>query len=326
MLASLSTSVGAEGKSLTMRRYIGKFNSVDLPKRPSNGWDGAVLRLKKPRPRSIPDVLTGSDSAKVTRRGIPQIGKGDELWICSDKIGPGICAVAQVGGVAASSGVVEIRLGRTISIKNPIKLTDFERLQSGSKVFGQLQRSRGPDLYLMKENEFEEFERVILTRKGIGSLPERLDQGEIIEPYEAKSKAGYAESSKAIEADPSIAQESYRMARLINERVNRGGEVGVKINPLRSAPSLSELHALLVRKWSEQAGRCALCGGVLTVGAKNTMLQPSADRIDSANGAYENANVAITHLACNLAKNKYSLTEFEGWLLVIKDADLGTVV
>jgi hypothetical protein len=52
------------------------------------------------------------------------------------------------------------------------------------------------------------------------------------------------------------------------------------------------------------------------------MLQPSADRIDSCNGAYDDGNVQITHLACNLAKNKYGVNDFEDWLMVIRGVDL----
>jgi hypothetical protein len=124
------------------------------------------------------------------------------------------------------------------------------------------------------------------------------------------------------EVEPSVKQEAFRMAMLIIERVKRGGETGVKVNPLRSAPNLSDLNALLVRKWSEQDGRCALCGGALIAGGANKMLQPSADRTDSANGAYDDANVAITHLACNLAKNKYGLDDFEDWLSILRGVDL----
>lgn len=129
-------------------------------------------------------------------------------------------------------------------------------------------------------------------------------------------------SSVSKEIDPSVKQDAFRMAMLIIDRVKRGGEIGVKTNPQRSAPNLSELNALLIRKWSEQAGQCALCGGALVVGGENKMLQPSADRIDSANGAYDDANVGITHLACNLAKNKYGLDDFEDWLSVLKGVDL----
>lgn len=129
-------------------------------------------------------------------------------------------------------------------------------------------------------------------------------------------------SSVSTEVESSVKQEAYRMAMSIIERVERGGEIGVKINPVRSAPNLSELNALLIRKWVEQAEQCALCGGALVVGGGNKMLQPSADRIDSANGAYDDTNVAITHLACNPAKNEYGMDDFEDWLSVLRGANL----
>ncbi len=67
--------------------------------------------------------------------------------------------------------------------------------------------------------------------------------------------------------------------------------------------------------------------GAMVLDRKLGMLQPSADRIDSGNGAYIDENVWITHLACNLAKNKYGLDEFEEWVDLIRSsvADLEDV-
>ena len=64
-----------------------------------------------------------------------------------------------------------------------------------------------------------------------------------------------------------------------------------------------------------------LCGGNLVAGCSNKMLQPSADRVDSANGAYDDENVWITHLARNLAKNKYTLEDFSDWLSIVRGDD-----
>lgn len=122
--------------------------------------------------------------------------------------------------------------------------------------------------------------------------------------------------------DTGIKEHALRLAQLIRERVAKGGEVGVRINPQRSAPDLIDLVSLIQNKWvNEQHGKCALCGGDLPTKTANKMLQPSVDRIDSANGAYVRDNVQVTHLACNLAKNKYGLEEFAGWLQTIKDVN-----
>ncbi|WP_170285049.1 hypothetical protein, partial [Microvirga aerophila] len=122
--------------------------------------------------------------------------------------------------------------------------------------------------------------------------------------------------------EKAVRQEAFRMAERVTDRVKRGGEVGVKINPLRAAPNLSDLVALFLQKWKEQVGLCALCSSKMVAGGTNKMLQPSADRIDSTNGAYDNGNVWITHLACNLAKNAHGLPDFEDWIAVIRGADL----
>jgi hypothetical protein len=47
---------------------------------------------------------------------------------------------------------------------------------------------------------------------------------------------------------------------------------------------------------------------------KNRLLQPSPDRIDSQNGDYGPGNFQLVHLACNLAKNQFSVAEFREWL------------
>ena len=52
------------------------------------------------------------------------------------------------------------------------------------------------------------------------------------------------------------------------------------------------------------------------------MLQASPDRIDSENGAYDDENVQITHLACNLAKNQYGDDQFFEWLDTVRGESL----
>jgi hypothetical protein len=129
-------------------------------------------------------------------------------------------------------------------------------------------------------------------------------------------------ASVSSDVDKSVKQEAFRMASLIQDRVERGGEASVRINPLRTAPNISELVALIIRKWQECDGKCSLCGGQLIAGTTNSMLQVSADRIDSLNGAYDDFNVHLTHLACNLAKNKFGLEEFEDWIAVLRGVTL----
>jgi hypothetical protein len=45
------------------------------------------------------------------------------------------------------------------------------------------------------------------------------------------------------EIEKTIKQEALRMASLIRDRVKRGGDLSVKINPLRTAPNVSDLVA-----------------------------------------------------------------------------------
>ena len=87
---------------------------------------------------------------------------------------------------------------------------------------------------------------------------------------------------------------AWRMADLIIARVKAGGIVGVRVNPIRTSPVHTNLYAMLVRKWDSQRGLCALCGSALVAKGSNKMLQPSADRINSANGSYADENVHVT--------------------------------
>lgn len=129
-------------------------------------------------------------------------------------------------------------------------------------------------------------------------------------------------ASVAVDLPRDVKQEATRMANLIIERVKSGGEQRVTVNPIRSAPLFTDLYVLLTHIWQQRQGRlCALCGALLLPGTKNRMMQASADRIDSTNGAYDDRNVQVTHLACNWAKNEYGLTEFDEWIGAIRGAD-----
>lgn len=80
----------------------------------------------------------------------------------------------------------------------------------------------------------------------------------------------------------------------------------------------SDLHLLIGKLIQDQKERCALCGGALDLSeAPNRLAQPSADRIDGSIKVYEQKNLQITHLACNLGKNKSSnndaLDFFRSW-------------
>lgn len=115
-----------------------------------------------------------------------------------------------------------------------------------------------------------------------------------------------------------VREELTRMAELITKRVAEGGGRNATVKALRTAPNFSTLYGILFRKWREQEGVCGLCHGKLVAGSENEMTQPSADRIDSSNDAYDDDNVWITHLACNLAKNQYGLEKFEDWLSTVR--------
>ncbi|MGJ8544475.1 MAG: HNH endonuclease [Sulfitobacter sp.] len=192
------------------RHYLAKFNSPSLPGVTPLDWFGETLIIEKPGPRTIPKSLTGPEAGVITRQGVPQIRSGDSLWLCTDNDGPGICAMAEVLSVDARAKQVAVKLGHLDILPTAIALSAFARLQSGSRVFGQLQRSRGPDLYFLNTTDFAEFKQVIVDRYGQASLPESPDWESII----ARNTGGAAKGAETDLAgtlrDPRPGQRKFR--------------------------------------------------------------------------------------------------------------------
>jgi hypothetical protein len=115
-----------------------------------------------------------------------------------------------------------------------------------------------------------------------------------------------------------IRQEIGRMVGGILNRVARGGKEETTVNPIRIARGETELNIMFGKKWDEQKGMCFLCNGLLVSKSTNFLLQCSPDRINSADPSYSEGNTCITHLGCNLAKNKCTVAEFEDWLIVVR--------
>jgi len=135
--------------------------------------------------------------------------------------------------------------------------------------------------------------------------------------FEPPRKAKSFGARAILDLNIEIRREIGRMVGNILGRVNASGTERTSLNPVRTT-SESSLHILLGQKWQEQKGRCFLCQGPLLPGTKNYILQASPDRTDSFDTAYSDANIRITHLGCNLAKNNVSLTDFEDWLAVVR--------
>jgi hypothetical protein len=136
--------------------------------------------------------------------------------------------------------------------------------------------------------------------------------------FERPRKAvGFGITRAFLNLSTEIRREIGRMAAGILGRVAAGGTERTSVNPIRTM-SEPDIHVMLGTKWQEQEGRCFLCHGPLLPGTNNYLLQCSPDRTDSQDVAYSAANTQITHLGCNLAKNKVSLAEFEDWLMVIR--------
>jgi len=118
------------------------------------------------------------------------------------------------------------------------------------------------------------------------------------------------------EMDGAIKREISRITALIMQRINSSDEEISHVLPTRSTSPDIDLAISLAALWRKQNGICPLCFGRIEIEPQNKLLQMSADRIVSKNGAYDETNMHITHLACNLAKNKFTADEFHEWLEV----------
>lgn len=121
-----------------------------------------------------------------------------------------------------------------------------------------------------------------------------------------------------IPEDQLLNQDLTRLVGNIVNSVTRAGTERTGTYPERSSLSFSDLFKLLNELWRRQQGRCGLCDGRIIPGEENPGLRMSADRIDSANKAFNSDNVHLTHVGCNLAKSSASLEEWEEFLEVLR--------
>lgn len=118
--------------------------------------------------------------------------------------------------------------------------------------------------------------------------------------------------------NPLLRQEISRLVERIRGSVIRSEQEKTGYYSERNAPNHSEIFQILNRKWQQQNGRCALCGGSILLGSSNMLLRLSPDRIDSSDKSYSDTNVHLTHRGCNYAKNAASIKEWEEFLQYIR--------
>lgn len=128
---------------------------------------------------------------------------------------------------------------------------------------------------------------------------------------------GFAARRAVLDLSREIRSDIGRMVGRILAHVAESGKERLGTSPIRTTNE-SDLHVMLGERWIDQKGRCFLCNGPLFPETKNYLLQSSSDRLDNSDTAYSRENTRITHLGCNLAKNKVSLQEFEDWVSVVR--------
>jgi len=116
--------------------------------------------------------------------------------------------------------------------------------------------------------------------------------------------------------NPQLNRVSTRIAELVQNRIDASGSLKTTVSPQRNGLPKSDLVLLIAEKLQAKPLLCELCGGILSLEPENKLLQPSPDRIDSKLTSYGPENFQISHLGCNLAKNKFSIVEFQEWLQV----------
>jgi hypothetical protein len=115
-----------------------------------------------------------------------------------------------------------------------------------------------------------------------------------------------------------LRQELSRLVSGIEHDVAVAGSARTGVNPPRFKPNYSDIFMMLMQRWNEQDGMCALCDRPIPLRPENKLLQMSRDRTDSSNKTYDWQNTRLTHLACNLAKGDATLDEWRDYLTLIR--------
>jgi hypothetical protein len=118
--------------------------------------------------------------------------------------------------------------------------------------------------------------------------------------------------------DRVLSQEISRLVNGILHDIEVAGTPRSGVNPLRRGPNYSDLFLMLMQRWNEQDGLCALCDRPIPLKTQNKLLQMSRDRTVSANKAYDWKNTRITHLACNLGKSDASLGDWQEYIALVR--------
>jgi hypothetical protein len=118
--------------------------------------------------------------------------------------------------------------------------------------------------------------------------------------------------------DYALQQNISHIVELIKQALARSGTEKTGVYPERSMPNDCDLRQMLMQRWREQDGVCALCDKAIPLEPPNKLLQMSPDRTDSANKAYDWQNTRLTHRACNLGKSDATIEEWHDYLAMVR--------
>jgi hypothetical protein len=127
----------------------------------------------------------------------------------------------------------------------------------------------------------------------------------------------------AMHHNAALRAELTRLVNLIKHDVAVAGTPRTGLNPVRYMDA--EIYLVLIERWREQRGLCALRDRPIPLKPENKLLQMSRDRTVSANKTYDWENTRLTHLACNLGKSSATVDEWHEYLSLVRQWLVSTI-
>jgi hypothetical protein len=300
------------------RQFIIKVEARDCPDgvdRPKDAgdWEGKAFNT------GTPQASSGGKRFPEEQRRNPE--PDDRLLIWVNKLG--LTAIAEVG--------VSLNVGQTVAVRDVEllprpRLNDSDLKLSKIAALRDLGSNRPGKLRFVTHEGWNAIREAaaakISDETHTNSADEATTTETTPEPSDAigtsladiadgrsqsEDEAGVViASSNGLNAeDDALRQEISRLGLVeaMKQDAARAGMDRTGVYPPRTVPNDLDVEQMLVQKWHDQKGLCALCDKPIPWNSTNKLLQLSRDRADSANKTYDCQNTQLTHLACNLGKN-----------------------
>jgi hypothetical protein len=314
------------------RRFIIKVEARDCPDevdRPNDAgdWEGKAFNTGPPQASS------GKKRFPEDQRRNPE--PDDHLLIWVNKLG--LTAIAEVG--------VSPNVGRTVAVRSVElrprpRLNDSDLKLSKIAALRDLASNRPGKLRFVTHEGWNAILKAAAAKISNAKTPTNSadaatttapEPGEAVgtslgdiddERSQSEDKAGVviASSNGLNTEDDALRQEISRLRLVEAMKLDaaRAGMDRTGVYPPRAVPNDLDVVQMLVQKWHDQIGLCALCDKPIPWNPTNKLLQLSRDRADSANKTYDYQNTQLTHLACNLGKSDATAHEWGDYLAMVR--------